>query len=97
MASCPLRRGPVSDLNELGVDINVVAAVRPVLDMREAEDMKELVSAPDMVDTAASCTDRGQHQHVGPGPLQVAWPRKNYRESIEIFLDHKKTAHITLD
>ena len=64
---------PLSHLNELRVDINVVAPIRPVLDVGQAEDVKELVSSPDMVHTAPAFTHRGQHQHVSSRPLQVAW------------------------
>ena len=41
--------------------------------MSEAEDMQELVGAPDVVDPAPALAHRPQHQHVGAGALQVPW------------------------
>ena len=73
-------------LQSVDVDINVVAPgsntlspcphdqgspVRSVLDMRQAEDVEQLVGAPDVVHSAPALGHRSQHQHVGAGPPEV--------------------------
>ena len=68
-----LAHSPLSPvLDSVDVDVDVVAPVRPVLDVREPEDVKEFVSSSDVIHSTSSLGYGSQHQDVRTRSLEVS-------------------------